>query len=504
MRDLLANLLAQARRTNGPTRVVVAAAVVLTALVASVAGVRASFPHFVLLDVHPDETQLPAVQAAMAAEGIRFKTSVPPGPFSLWVESSREYEARNAIALSGAMAAHPRGIATNVSGASSVFLGADERQQQILKRRWQETEKQLEVYSWITKATVTSSTPPRTPLGKVEPPTVSVVLQLRGTLEPDREQRDVVATLVCSAFGVPKGNVVISDQFGRRIFDGSRDEGMDELLEFQRLSDESFTQRVQGFLDDIYGEGLAHASVHGEWTYDSVESVDESIDPATKVPLSKMTVDTSTPEGPARTGGPPGGDAASAALPEEAFVATSSETQEQYTVGRTTTYKVQKAPVLRRLSVTIRVDESIASDIDQVREAAMRIVGFDEQRGDEISVSSARFHGLERDADGRLVDAEPAPVPDPPNATLELLLQHGVEILAAAAFLFVLLRSLRAGRKAAAAAPVAAAHPSAAEEVDVDLLARKHVEELLRSEPDRVAALLSRWAFEEPTGARSR
>lgn len=500
MRDLLVSLLQHARRTNGPTRVVIAAAIMLTVVVASVAGVRASFPHFVLLDAHPDETQLPAVQAAIASAGIRFKTSSPPGPFSLWVEGSREYEARNAIALSGAMASDPRGITTNATGASSVFLGADERQQQILKRRWQETEKQLEVYNWIAKAMVTSSTPPRAALGKSEPPTVSVVLQLRGVLEPDREQRDVVATIVRSAFGVPKSNVVISDQFGRRIFDGSRDEGMDELLDFQRRSDEDFSERVQGFLDDIYGEGLAHASVHGEWTYDSVESVDESVDPSSKAPLSKMTHDSSTPEGTSRVGGAPGDPTAPS---DDALVATTSETQEQYVIGRTTTYKVRKNPVLQRLSVTIRVDESIAADIDQIREAAMRIVGYDAERGDEISVSSARFHGLERDADGQPLAVEPAPVPDPPNATLELLMGRGVEILAALAFLFVLLKSLRSGRRTAAtAAPKV--ERTADEELDVDLLARKRVEELLRTEPDRVAALLSRWAFEETAGARTR
>ena len=57
------------------------------------------------------------------------KTSLPPGPFSIWVDESREYEARNAIAIAGAMSADPRGISTSITGASSVFLGAMERVQ---------------------------------------------------------------------------------------------------------------------------------------------------------------------------------------------------------------------------------------------------------------------------------------------------------------------------------------------------------------------------------------
>ena len=35
------------------------------------------------------------------------------------------------------------------------------------------------------------------------------------------------------------------------------------------------------------------------------------------------------------------------------------------------------------------------------------------------------------------------------------------------------------------------------EEVDLDALARAHIEELLQSEPERVSALLSRWALSE-------
>ena len=35
------------------------------------------------------------------------------------------------------------------------------------------------------------------------------------------------------------------------------------------------------------------------------------------------------------------------------------------------------------------------------------------------------------------------------------------------------------------------------EEVDIDALARAHIEELLQNEPERVSALLSRWALSE-------
>lgn len=507
MKELLTSFLEQLKRSNGPTRIVIGAAIALALLITSFASFRANNPNFVLLDVQPDAAQLAAVQAAIAGEGIRFKSSPPPAPHSLWVEEGRQYEARNAIALAGAMSVDPRGIFTGSGGASSVFLGASEREQQMLKRRWEETEKQLEVYNWIAQATVTSSTPSRSPLSSNTHPTVSVVLQLRGIDEPDREQRDTVATIVRSAFGVPKENVVISDQLGRRIYDGSSGEqDLFHILDFQRQSDRADTDRVQVFLDTVYGPGLAYASVHSDWAYRAVESVDEAVDPSTKVPVSTSAIDTSTPQGASSVGGIAGGptSAGGAGPPDsgsgEDRVATTSETREEFLVGRRTTHTVQDTPVLERLTVTIRVDQSLSGELATIEEAAKKLVGFDEKRGDEVSVSTARFFGLERDAEGNPVTPDPEALPEPTNPTIELLLEHGIELLAAVAFLFVLLRSLKSGGKKTGESGAAATRGVSAnttEEVDLDLLARRQVEELVTSDPDKVGELLSRWALDQ-------
>ena len=61
------------------------------------------------------------------------------------------------------------------------------------------------------------------------------------------------------------------------------------------------------------------------------------------------------------------------------------------------------------------------------------------------------------------------------------------------------MKSLKRG----GAKPAAQAKPSgnldgqAEEEVDLDLLARQHVERMLEEDPEKVAALLSRWALGE-------
>ncbi|TDJ71859.1 MAG: hypothetical protein E2O39_07625 [Planctomycetota bacterium] len=496
MKELLRSLASLLKSTNGPTRVVIAAALVLALAVAGIAGFRASNPTFVLLETGLDAQKLSSVSAAIANKGIRFKPSYPPGPYTIWVEASREYEARNAMYIEGAMASDPRGIETSASGAATVFLGHGERLQQMQKRKEGEVEKLLEDYTWIAKATISSSTPARSSLTRVLPPTISVVLQLRGILEPDREQRETVATIVRSAFGAPRENVVISDQFGRTLYDGTRDNSLDELLAFQRQSDASETARIQAVFDDVYGPGLVRASVSSEWTHDQVESISETVDPTSKVRISKTESTTETP-----VGGPAGvsssilDPSASARVPEPA---TTSDTTEEFAIGRSTTHTLQMTPVLKRLTLTLLVDESLAEKLADVEEAGKTLVRFDEARGDVVIAITAAFFSLERDQDGNPVPPEPAPLPETTNPTLELLIEHGVEILAALAFLFVLLRGLKKGTAPVPPeAATAAAHAVPDEEIDVDMLARKHVEQLLTSDPEKVSALLSRWALSE-------
>jgi flagellar biosynthesis/type III secretory pathway M-ring protein FliF/YscJ len=91
-----------------------------------------------------------------------------------------------------------------------------------------------------------------------------------------------------------------------------------------------------------------------------------------------------------------------------------------------------------------------------------------------------------------------------------MLVEWGLELLAGAAFVFVLLRSLK--KSGAKAAPDGAAGASPDTELtqailalqnategdsSAEELARRHVEELLQADPDRVGALLSRWALGE-------
>jgi flagellar biosynthesis/type III secretory pathway M-ring protein FliF/YscJ len=128
-----------------------------------------------------------------------------------------------------------------------VFLSAPERAQNALKREWQELEKQIEELDFVQRAHVSTSTGESSPLRKSVPMTVAVTLTLRGRGEFTRAQAGTVAKIARFRFNVPQENVLIADQSGRSLFDGSVETGQNaanaEAFDHGRATTTSWRRR---------------------------------------------------------------------------------------------------------------------------------------------------------------------------------------------------------------------------------------------------------------------
>jgi flagellar M-ring protein FliF len=506
----LVELFAQA---GAGAKIVLAAGALALVAVLAYAGYRAGNPSFKQLYSELGAAEAAAVQNALAGAGIRYEVSgQPPGPFVLYVDEGRFYEAQNAVALAGALAAAPEGIRVGSGGASDVFMSADERRQSMRKRDWQEMEKQLEVLNFVRKASVSTSSP-STVLGRVPPPpTVAVMLQLVGGTELSRAQADTIAKLVRHRFNVPAANVVISDQTGRTLFDGTREDGDgpgdDGLFEHKQRYDENVAERTNAALDRVFGDGKAYVVVNTEWRWEELETVTERYDPKGVV-VSETKSQSETPQGSSPpVGGLAGvtsnlaaGDGTTSSTPTapdggEVPVATSSEETRSSLVGKETELRRSRTPKLERLYVSLFLDASLDGDRAALEGNVKASVGFDESRGDQFSSLVTPIASLPRGPDGKPLPPEaPAPV-QAPSPVVELLLTHGVEVLAALAFLLVLFKVLKGSK----VAPKTAERTDAEEGIQaLERLARSQIEELVRTEPERVSSILSRWASEEST-----
>jgi len=324
--------------------------------------------------------------------------------------------------------------------------------------------------------------------------------------------------------------VMVSDQSGRSLYDGASHSeagsATADLFDHGRRYDDELAKKTNSILDRVFGPGMAYVVVNSEWSFTELESVKETVDPKNKAITSERTNETSTPiEAATNAGGIAGassnlnaefGSSNAAINPvaptaESDRVATTSESTKTTAVGRETRLERSKSPKLSRITLSLFLDDSQKERLKDLESSVKTSVGFDDKR-DAFSSMVTPFASIKRDDKGQVVSAPVAEEVSAPSRTTEMLIQRGVEIGAAAVFLFLLFKTLKSATKGAGTKPATSAVASLAggeageatmDGRAIEMLAKTEIEELVKTDPARVSSILSRWAAEEeqPVGA---
>jgi flagellar M-ring protein FliF len=498
------------RGTRAGTKLVALIGGASFVVIIGLAAVVSSRPDLQLLFTNLDDHDVGKVGKALADAGYTFRTTSPPAPFNVYVDESEHASAMASVYSAGALDKPLVGI-TSASGVASVFNSADERRQGVRKREWQEMEAMLRSLRFITSAHVRTSPGTSNAFARHAPrTTASVTLETSNPLT--RPQMDTVARIVSNGLGVERRDVVISDHELAVIFDGSdaNDDGFDgqDAREFESEHDRRLSERANQVLEVALGPGKAHVIVTSEWNYEQSTSRIESAN-GKGVLLEETKHSTERPQTGARSGvGGVVGVSANTAIDPATVVATENtappeppveritDETKKYSPLTTTEERVSAIPVIKRLSVAFYVDETDLdpAKFDSLESSVKASVGFDEAR-DTFESSSLTF----------FVPATPvvdpaAAAPTEPNPMLETMLRRGVEIVTALVFIALLIKTLRNSSKGSKKDVVV---PQSHEEVDAEMLARASVDELLKSDPDRVGEILSSWARGEEALVKS-
>lgn len=514
MNETLTRLWSELKAASGTAKLVAAAVVIGVVAIVSVASIFATRPHYKLLYGGLSDKDNAAAQRALAEAGIDFRTSQPPGPYFLYVDEAQEFEAARAVAASGALERPDRGI-LSTDGAASVFVSSGERAQIVQKRYWQEAEKMLESYDFVTSAEVRTNSPPASPFANEKPRSGSVALNLVPGTTLSRQQKNNIANVVSFYLDVQPERLVITDQSGETLWspDGSDDEsGNETLIDHAESYNANIALRAMELLDAAYGQGRARVRVVSQWDHDRRTRVSKS--PGKNVVRESETTKSATPQGSRSVGGAPGtssnisGGPSGPTAGESTPIATNSESRTVYETGVATEHVLQVGPRLERLYVSLLVDDELEQEIgsegfSQLVNVVKTAVGYEAQRGDQIEIGMAPFEGLKPVLDEHGQPLAPQELESPgPSPVLRLLLERGVEMIAALAFVIVLLRTLKSEKKSARS-EVAAAQAAAASEVvvepqiDPEELLLHQVDGLVKNDPERVGKILSRWARED-------
>lgn len=308
-----------------------------------------------------------------------------------------------------------------------------------------------------------------------QPSSASVVLQLRsgGSLEPS--QVAAIENLVASSVpDMTPERVTVVDQSGRMLSrqnDDSDDARAAQQADKRRKVEAEYVSRIRELLEPITGSGRVNAKVNVDMDFDQLEEAREVFGDPPKVRSEQLSEVGSGNTGAGQQGVPgsatntpdPVPTAPAAGAASAAADGGSRSSVRNYELDRTLTHKRQSPGRITRVTAAVLVDDIpgtpgkdgkaamrklTPAELTNIQQLVQQSIGFEQARGDTISVINQRF----------IPDATPEAVDPPlwehPNAGRFLRIVMGGLIVLA--IIWVLLRptfNQLLGRDKALAAP---------------------------------------------------
>ncbi len=247
-------------------------------------------------------------------------------------------------------------------------------------------------------------------------PTASIVLAVRGELGSGEIR--AIQHLVSSAIeGLTPNRVSIVDDTGNLLAAGVGSEDSATILageaEERTVNVENrLRQRIEDLLANVVGDGRARVQVSAELDLTRMTKTAKTFDPDSQVVRSTSTKEM------ANSTNAPGADgqvSASTQLPGTSTDATSGPTASEvgstteeltnYEISETNQTEMTDPGAIKRLSVAVVVDGTYATDaagnsaysprdqatIDQIQALVRSAIGFNETRGDQITIANLQF-----------------------------------------------------------------------------------------------------------------
>ena len=247
-------------------------------------------------------------------------------------------------------------------------------------------------------------------------PTASIVVAVRGQLSA--EEIRAIQHLVASAVeGLTPNRVTIADDTGNLLAAGAGDGNDTSIIageaDERKVGIESrLRTNIEGLLANIVGEGRARVEVSAELDLTHITTTQQSFDPNGQVVRSTQTKDNQTLSTTAAGGGQvststqlPGANTSTASSAAPTDQGTNNEETTNYEISNTTQTSMTDPGAIKRLSVAVVVDGTYTTDasgnstyaprdqasLDQIKALVQSAIGFDQKRGDQITVANLQF-----------------------------------------------------------------------------------------------------------------
>jgi len=246
--------------------------------------------------------------------------------------------------------------------------------------------------------------------------TASIVLKVRGTLEPNQVR--AIRHLVAGAVnGLRPERVSIVDERGQLLADGASDDpnGSDVSSdERQAAFEKRLRGQVEAIVSSVVGPNHARVQVAADFDFNRVTQTSDKFDPEGRVVRSSQTREETSATNDGKdnqvTVGNeiPGGQRQAAPGTDNAAARDENRKSEEivnYEISKTTKTEVIEGGRLNRVSVAVLVDGTYGKndkgestyqprskeELDQIATLVRSAIGFNQKRGDQVEIVNLRF-----------------------------------------------------------------------------------------------------------------
>lgn len=399
-------------------RMRIAAALVVTALVGGGLGVimlRGESTDKALLFSGLDLEEAAEITTRLDTASIKY--TLEGGGSAIFIERAKVDEAR--------MMLSEQGLPTRGSIGWEIFdktdaFGATTFVQNVNKLRALEGELARSIGSLdMVKAARVHLVIPEQSLFKRDgnKPTASVILSLTGNSMTPEKVRAIRNLVASSVPGLAVDAITVVDDQGRMLASGTEGgvDGMGGSDERLTTMEDGFRQKVIGIVENIAGQGAARVQVALDVDFNRVTQSSETFDPEGRVVRSQNTVEDSSQSSEANpadqvtvANNVPNGAAAPAepAQPKSQNSSTRTEEMVNYEISKNTRTEIIEGGKINRLSVAVAVDDLMVpgvdgapptfqartpEEMDRILTLVKSAVGFNEARGDVVTVQNIAF-----------------------------------------------------------------------------------------------------------------
>lgn len=300
-------------------------------------------------------------------------------------------------------------------------LGATDEEMKINYQRalQGELERTIKGFSEIDDARVHLVIPDDTAFVKdTSPGSASITLKLKPGAKLSQDQvRSVVALITGAVKNIPKENVQVMDDNMNLLskdLNSNNNDSSDSTTSAQNQQqlkqqyESDMEKRLTDMLAAVYGKDKVKVKVNADLDFDAVQQDSVSYDPKTVVVSEHDIKDNSPNSGNNASSSPVDNNMSNttATNTTNSGAATHDETTKNYDVSKVEQKTVKAPGAVKRLTASIALDGNVDDATKtSIKNLAVSAIGYDDKRGDTISVEGIPFDTTAKDNAKKDLDA---------------------------------------------------------------------------------------------------